>query len=89
MDKRVDMLNEFYDKYDEDTRVSRSRHGQLEYLTTMQYIHKLTASKSSVIEIGAGTGRYSIELAKEGYDVTAVELAKSNVDKLRQNSNGI
>lgn len=72
MDKRIEMLNEFYGEYDEDTRVSRSRHGQLEYLTTMHYIHKLTANKSSIIEIGAGTGRYSVALAKEGYDVTAV-----------------
>ena len=89
MDKRIKIINDFYGEYDEDTRVSRSRHGQLEYLTTMQYIHKLTASKSSIIEIGAGTGRYSIELAKEGFDVTAVELAKSNVTKLQQNCKGI
>ena len=33
----------------------------------------------TVLDIGAGTGRYSIALYEEGYDVTAVELFKCNV----------
>lgn len=37
--ERVDILNRIYNHCDEDTRLSRSRHGQLEYLTTMRYIH--------------------------------------------------
>lgn len=89
MDKRAEMINGFYDGYVEDTRLSRSRHGQLEYLTTMKYIHQFVPVKANVIEIGAGTGRYSIALAKEGHDVVAIELAKSNLDLLRKNSNGM
>lgn len=89
MDKRTAMINEFYDGYTEETRLSRSRHGQLEYLTTMKYIHEMISDKASIIEIGAGTGRYSVALAKEGYDVTAVELANSNLELLRQNSKGL
>ena len=34
------------------------------------------------METGASTGRYSIDLAKEGYDVTAVELLECNLDIL-------
>ena len=89
MDKRTEIINGFYDGYVEDTRLSRSRHGQLEYLTTMKYIHQVIPEKASIIEVGAGTGRYSIALAKEGHDVTAIELAKSNFDLLRQNSKGL
>ena len=89
MDKRTEIINGFYDGYVEDTRLSRSRHGQLEYLTTMKYIHQVIPKRASIIEVGAGTGRYSVALAKEGHDVTAIELAKSNLEFLRQNSKGL
>ena len=89
MDRRTEIINGFYNGYGEDTRLSRSRHGQLEYLTTMKYIHQVIPEKARIIEVGAGTGRYSIALAKEGHDVTAIELAKRNLDLLRQNSKGI
>lgn len=36
-----------------------------------------------IADIGAGTGRYSIALARKGYDVTAVELVKRNLEVLR------
>ena len=86
---RKELLNGFYGKYTEDTRLDRNRHGQLEYLTTMNYIHRILPEKARIMEIGAGTGRYSIALAKEGYDVTAVELVESNLELLRQNSKGL
>ena len=67
------MLRGFYDQADEDGRLRRSRHGQLEYCTTMAYIHRYAAPGAKILEVGAGTGRYSIALAKEGMDVNASE----------------
>lgn len=89
MSTREEILNSFYSKYDEDSRTTRSRHGQLEYSTSMSYIHRYAAEGSKILEVGAGTGRYSIALAEEGMDVTAVELLESNLDVLRENSKGI
>ena len=89
MNKRIDILNTFYDGRDEDARLSRSRHGQLEYLTTLEYIHRFIPQKAKIIEIGAGTGRYSVALAKEGHDVTAVELLETNLNILKENSKGL
>ena len=89
MSKRIEMLNSFYDERDEDTRLNRSRHGQMEYITTMEYLHRYAANGSKILEIGAGTGRYSIALAQEGYNVTAIELVESNLDVLRKNSEGL
>ena len=89
MSKRIEMINAFYDCYREDIRLEKSRHGQLEYLTTMHYINTMIPANTSILEIGAGTGRYSIALAKEGYDVTAIELAEKNLEILKQNSKGI
>lgn len=86
MSKRIEMVNTFYNKVDEDTRLDRSKHGQLEYITTMEYVHRFAGSGAKILEIGAGTGRYSIALAKEGYEVSAVELVESNLEVLKKNS---
>lgn len=121
----------YYNKFNEEKRL-QSRHGQVEYHTTMHYIHRylevlqqerkdaeasLNQSRKilctgnivkdeltdggkdrsqvckdentqmtplRIIDIGAGTGRYSVALAAEGYDVTAVELVKYNLGILKQ-----
>lgn len=89
MDSRLEILNQFYGQDIEETRLERSRHGQLEYLTTMHYIHRYLPSQAKILEVGAGTGRYSVALAKEGHDVTAIELIRQNYDRLVQNSAGL
>lgn len=53
---RTSIINSFYDGYYEDSRLSRSRHGQLEYLTTMHFIRRFLPKGGSVLELGAGTG---------------------------------
>ena len=72
-------LTEFYSNYDEEGRLL-SRHGQVEYLTTMRYIEKYLRPGMRVLEIGAATGRYSHALARQGYRVDAVELIQHNID---------
>ena len=89
MSTRKEIVTSFYSLYDENGRTTRSRHGQLEYYTTMNYIHRYAARQSKILEVGAGTGRYSISLAGEGMDVTAVELVESNLAVLRENSKGM
>ena len=82
-------LENYYRQYDEEGRLL-SRHGQVEYLTTQRYIHELLAEDRSktILEVGAGTGRYSVALAQEGYAVTAVELIEHNLAQLRQKLHG-
>jgi len=89
MSKRMEIVSSFYDEIDEDSRLNKSRHGQLEYRTTMEYIHRYAKPGAKVLEVGAGTGRYSIALAKEGHEVTAVELVESNLEVLRKNSSDV
>ena len=89
MSTRKEIVSSFYDQYDEEGRTVRSRHGQLEYFTTMNYIHRYADGQSKILEVGAGTGRYSIALAKEGVDVTAVELVENNLAVLREKSSGL
>ena len=78
-------LNDFYSNYDEDSRLLQ-RHGSVEFLTTMRYIEKYIKPGDNVIEIGAGTGRYSHALARQGYTVNAVELIEHNIEVFRKNT---
>lgn len=89
MSKRLEIVSSFYNEIDEDGRLDRSRHGQMEYITTMHYINKYAKKGAKVLEIGAGTGRYSIALAKAGYEVTSVELVEHNLEVLKKNSEDI
>ncbi len=76
-------LNAYYSRYDEEGRLL-SLHGQVEYHTTMSYLHRYLTPGAKILEVGAGTGRYSLALASEGYTVTAVELIPHNLAILRE-----
>lgn len=83
-------LEEHYNKFNEDKRLIR-RHGQVEYLTSMKYIHDCLSGmkEPKILDIGAGTGRYSVALAEEGYDVTAVELVRYNLGILKTKKSSV
>jgi len=74
----------YTDRYNEEDRFA-SRHGLVEYLTTMRYIEQYLTTGATVIEIGAGTGRYSRTIADQGHKVEAVELVPANIETFRQN----
>lgn len=78
-------LIDFYNTYDEDIRLAL-KHGTVEFLTTMRYIEKYICPGNRVLEIGAGTGRYSHALARQGYTVDAIELVDHNIDVFRKNT---
>ena len=79
-------IEKYYNKFNEDKRLL-SRHGQVEFSITMDYILKVINKQKclKILDLGAGTGRYSIALHKLGHDVTAVEYVKKNLSVLKQN----
>lgn len=83
-------LELYYNKFNEDKRLTR-RHGYVEFVTSMKYIHKYLEefNNPKILDIGAGTGRYSVALAEEGYDVTAVELVKYNLGILKKKNSSV
>ncbi len=83
-------LIDYYNKFNEDKRLN-TRHGQVEFITSLKYIHEYLKefNNPKILDIGAGTGKYSIKLANEGYDVTAVELVKHNLRVIEKNSDKV
>lgn len=94
--KKQTKLVEHYNKFNEDKRLTR-RHGQVEYQTTMRYLHRYleqlkgehSVDTIRVADIGAGAGGYAIPLSEEGYDVTAVELVPYNVGILKSKKSNV
>lgn len=77
-------IYEYYGKFNEEKRLE-SRRGQVEFKTSLKYIHQYLKryDNPKILDIGAGTGKYSCFLADEGYDVSAIELVKSNLGTLK------
>lgn len=85
-----ELLKNYYNKFNENKRLY-SRHGIVEFNTSIKYILEYLKNYDNpkIIDIGAGTGRYSIYLNELGYDVTAVELVKHNLKVITQNNPNI
>lgn len=72
-------LVDYCNSHDEDSRLL-SKHGRVEFLTTVKYIEKYLKDGMKIIEIGAATGRYSHYFAQKGFEVDAVELIEHNIE---------
>lgn len=77
-------LEKYYCKFNEDKRLL-SRHGQVEFYIAMKYIKQIIGERKNldIIDIGAGTGRYSIMLADMGHNCTAIDLVNKNVSTIK------
>ena len=74
----MDDISDIADYYNNDPEREHSRleRHQLEYDMTWRYLTQYLPSQGHILEVGAGTGRYTLELAKRGYRVTVVDLSE-------------
>lgn len=77
-------IEKYYNKFNEEHRL-QTRHGLVEFSTSMHHIRQIIGERRNlkILDVGAGTGRYSVELCHSGHEVTAVELVKRNLEILR------
>lgn len=70
--EKLKYLTDYYNSYDEDGRLT-SKHGQVEFITTVNYIDKYLKKGMRVLEVGA----------EKGFQVDVVELIQHNIDILK------
>ena len=73
----------FYrDRYEEDARLTRTPHGQLEFARTQQLLRRhLPAPPAAIADIGGGTGAHARWLAADGYSVHLVDPVPEHVER--------
>lgn len=83
MSERKEMLYKYYNEYDEENRLVKDHTHNIEFLISKEYIDKYLKKGDKILEVGAGTGRYSLYYSSQGYDVTAIEYVQHNLDILK------
>ena len=85
MSKVEEILENYYNQGKEKDRLIKDKAHMVEFLTTTRYIDKYLKKKDRILEIGAGTGIYSLYYAKKGYKIDAIELTNSNIEEFKKN----
>jgi ubiquinone/menaquinone biosynthesis C-methylase UbiE len=57
---------------------------RLEYDTTWHFLNRYLPKTSLILDAGGGPGRYTIDLAKRGYDVILLDLTPENLSRARE-----
>lgn len=77
------LVQEIYRRFDESSRLTKSKAARVEFLTTVRYIEKYLPAEAKILDVGAGAGEYSFHFAEKGHSVSALELSDSNIQAFR------
>jgi ubiquinone/menaquinone biosynthesis C-methylase UbiE len=87
-------IKNHYSQNAEWERLYRNAWHRLEYDTTLHFLKKYLPSQGRVLDAGGGPGRYTITLAKLGYDMVLLdltpkllEIARHQINKANVNNN--
>jgi ubiquinone/menaquinone biosynthesis C-methylase UbiE len=73
----MSIIREFYDNIAETEwkRLTSDAYHRLEFIVTSHFLEKYLPTTGLVLDAGGGPGRYTIELAKKGYDIVLLDLS--------------
>lgn len=76
------LVKEFYtdNVRNEWRRLVKDAYHRLEFATTLHFLDKYLPKSGLILDAGGGPGRYTLELAKKGYDVTLLDATQANLD---------
>ena len=80
----TELVQEVYRRFDENSRLTKSKAASVEFLTNVKYIEKYLMPGAKILDIGAGAGEYSLYFSRQGYEVSALELADSNIEAFQK-----
>jgi SAM-dependent methyltransferase len=65
-------------------RLVRDAYHRVELETTLHFLEKYLPKKGKILDAGGGPGRYTIELAKRGYEVVLLDMTPANLEFARR-----
>jgi ubiquinone/menaquinone biosynthesis C-methylase UbiE len=76
---------EFYKTASEQewNRLVKDAYHKLEFETTLRFLKKYLPDNGLILDAGGGPGRYTIELAKLGYDVVLLDITPELLEKAK------
>ncbi|MDD5765127.1 MAG: class I SAM-dependent methyltransferase [Candidatus Marinimicrobia bacterium] len=76
-----ELFENFGEKYEQES-FTKGTLGEVDFIEKEIGFNK----SAKILDIGCGTGRHDIELAKRGYNVTGIDLSESMLNKARANA---
>ena len=65
-------------------RLVKNAYHRMEFETTLHYLEKYLPDRGLVLDAGGGPGRYTIELARRGYDMVLLDFTPANLTFARR-----
>jgi 2-polyprenyl-3-methyl-5-hydroxy-6-metoxy-1,4-benzoquinol methylase len=80
------LVNEYYTSKvrAEWHQLVKDAYHRLEFDTTLHFLDKYLPEHGLILDAGGGPGRYTLELAKKGYDVVLLDATQANLDFARR-----
>ncbi len=76
-----------YSEIDEENRLQSSNARKVEFLTTVDALSPYLKNNTKVLDCGCGVGVYSLYYAKQGFQITALDLVPKHIKRLREIAN--
>ncbi|WP_434748817.1 class I SAM-dependent methyltransferase [Paenibacillus amylolyticus] len=86
MHKDREHIIRYYSGFDEWGRLERE---PIEFIINMNYIREYLPPGGLILDNGAGPGKYAMELAKSGYQVTLSDLTPSSVELAQEKAEAL
>ena len=81
MNYDIDEVREYYDSNPEKEWNRMSGHySDIEFNVVQKKISQHLKEKSTILDLGCGSGRHSVELAKQGHKVVMVDISQNSLD---------
>lgn len=79
----MNSIERYYEDYDEDSRLIKDNAHRIEFISTTYLLDSIIRPNSEILDLGAGTGRYSFYYADKGNKITSVDIVPKNINIIK------
>ena len=83
----MNKILEFYQEYDEESRLVKDNAHKIEFISTTKTLDLFIKPNSNILDIGAATGRYSFYYAQKNHNIWALDISPKHVGILKSKLN--